>query len=192
MSMWKWFSDKGQNRLCYASMEDSIPFMELLPFALEMRVRQPQQAPGSAEQSHGPDETVTVWWESRWPSALSQSTPPHDLQSPKSVIPSTTWRHFGSLRKWSDSMLPESLWGLLQNPLHVDPWAFLYLFRMPRSYRGWYRVNGLDRMLVSILWMTFSRWSLLRHDTLNCPYAPSESAPLWGGISGPDLVQSRK
>jgi hypothetical protein len=55
---------------------------------------------------------------------LSEGTS-HCLQSLKLVAVSTTWRHFESFWKWSDSMLPESLWGFFQDAGSDDPSSFL-------------------------------------------------------------------
>jgi hypothetical protein len=100
------------------------------------------------------------------------------LQSLKLAVPSTTWRHFRSIRKWGDTMLPELLW------------AFLQELQMSILYHPFNCSECLELTQADVQWIGWMAWlpqsfsrrfsllvALLWH--MNCPYAPLESAPLW-------------
>jgi hypothetical protein len=83
------------------------------------------------------------------------------LQSLKLVAPSTTWRHFGGLRKWNISMLPEVLWEFLQDPVIILRKFFSARFARIVN-RLWNSVTLLNLFSADKIWDTHMRVNFLK------------------------------
>jgi hypothetical protein len=114
-----------------------------------------------------------LWRKSTWPASISKSSnqmtfqaifdhiTPHDLQSPKLVTPSTTWRDFGNLWKSCGSMLPELFWEFLEGPVMI-PWK-VFSARFARMVKRLsHSVIHLNFSSAEKIWGTHLRGNVLK------------------------------